>query len=73
MNIKVSYKIAFMIFDKNRNGLLDEYDLLQMISLSRTIPIIERDINIIARAMLSPERKSPRRLILNKLKIKLKH
>jgi hypothetical protein len=72
MNTKVSNKIAFMIFDKNTNGLIDEYDLLQLISLSRIIPILERDINIIAKAMLSQERKSSRRLTTNKLKLRVK-
>jgi hypothetical protein len=41
---------------------------MQMISLSRTLTILEKDINIVAKAMLSQEHKSPRRLFLQKLK-----
>jgi Ca2+-binding EF-hand superfamily protein len=37
MSNKTALKLAFTIYDKNRNGMVDEDDLLQMISLSRTL------------------------------------
>jgi hypothetical protein len=40
MGIRTAQKVAFAIYDKNRNGLLDEDDLLQMISLSRTFSFV---------------------------------
>jgi Ca2+-binding EF-hand superfamily protein len=40
MGAKMGLKIAFNIFDKNRNGLIDEDDLIQLISLSRTLPML---------------------------------
>jgi Ca2+-binding EF-hand superfamily protein len=51
MGNRTSLKLAFTIYDKNRNGVLDEDDLLQMISLSRTFTFVEADIVMIARAM----------------------
>lgn len=50
------YKVAFSIFDKNRNGKIDQNDLLQLISLSRKLPLLEADIMVIANAMLAPHR-----------------
>ncbi len=40
MNSKSYFKMAFSIFDKNKNGVIDEDDLLQMISLSRKQTIL---------------------------------
>lgn len=51
MGNRISLKLAFTIYDKNRNSLLDEDDLLHMISLSRTFAFVEADILMIARAM----------------------
>ena len=53
MNARMGLKLAFSIFDKNRNGLVDEDDLLQLLSLSRTMPTLELDIAPLARAMLA--------------------
>jgi len=33
-------KIAFGLYDKNKNGIIDEDDLLQAVSLSRKMPQI---------------------------------
>lgn len=52
MGAKMGLRMAFSIFDKNRNSLIDEDDLIQLISLSRKIPKLEIDISIISRAML---------------------
>ena len=35
MSARMGLKMAFGVFDKNRNGVIDEDDLLQLISLSR--------------------------------------
>ena len=40
MGIKAGLKIAFSIYDKNKNGVIDEDDLLQFIGLSRKIPML---------------------------------
>ena len=40
MGARTTLKIAFSIYDKNRNGLVDQDDLLQMISLSRNFSFI---------------------------------
>ncbi len=40
MSAKMGLKMAFSIFDKNRNGLIDEDDLLQLISASRKLLIL---------------------------------
>ena len=40
MSARMGLKMAFGIFDKNRNGLIDEDDLLQLISLSREMPTL---------------------------------
>lgn len=52
MNVRLGLKLVFSIFDKNRNGLVDEDDLLQLISLSRTMPTLEIDIAPLSKAML---------------------
>jgi hypothetical protein len=61
MNMKTCYKIAFGIFDKNRNGKIDQNDLLQLISLSRKLTLLEPDIIVIANAMLAQQRPRPPR------------
>lgn len=53
MSAKQGLKLAFTIFDKNRNGLIDEDDLIQLISLSRTMPTLEIDIAVLSRGMLT--------------------
>lgn len=53
MNARFGLKLVFSIFDKNRNGLIDEDDLLQLISLSRTMPTLEIDIVPLSKAMLT--------------------
>jgi len=47
--------MIFNIYDKNRNGVLDETDLMQMINLSNKIPTIQLDIVKISKAMLNEE------------------
>lgn len=51
MGSRTALKVAFSIYDKNKNGVIDEEDLLQMISHSRTLTFMETDINIMAKAM----------------------
>jgi hypothetical protein len=58
MGSRTALKLAFAIYDKNRNGVVDEDDLLQMISLSRTYAFVEADIARIAKAMLSADGKA---------------
>jgi hypothetical protein len=53
MGAKMGLKLAFTIFDKNRNGLVDEDDLIQLISLSRKLPMLEIDISTLSKAMLT--------------------
>lgn len=55
MNLRSVYKMIFNIYDKNRNGVLDETDLMQMINLSNKIPTIQLDIVKISKAMLNEE------------------
>jgi Ca2+-binding EF-hand superfamily protein len=57
MNARLGLKLVFSIFDKNRNGLVDEDDLLQLISLSRTMPTLEIDIAPLSKAMLTLKEK----------------
>ncbi len=40
MSYTANLKLAFTIYDKNRNGVIDTDDLVQIISLSRKIPIL---------------------------------
>jgi len=40
MNPSGYLKIAFSLYDKNQNGIIDEDDLLQAIGLSRKMPQI---------------------------------
>ena len=45
-------RMAFTLLDKNRNNLIDEADLLHLIGLSRTYPLLTKDALILARALL---------------------
>jgi Ca2+-binding EF-hand superfamily protein len=68
MGNRTALKIAFTIYDKNKNGVLDSDDLLQMISLSRSFPFIEDDIAAITRAMmLRPGKVNPSNLVKRRL------
>ena len=47
-------RMAFVLLDKNRNNLIDHSDLLHLIGLSRSIPLLTRDALVLSKAILQP-------------------
>jgi Ca2+-binding EF-hand superfamily protein len=37
MSVRNSHKLVFQIFDKNKNGIIDEEDLIQLVNLSENL------------------------------------
>lgn len=49
MQLKMAQKIAFKIFDRNCNGVIDESDIIQLFLIAEDIPAMQSDIEIIVK------------------------
>lgn len=49
-------KMAFLLYDKNQNGIIDEDDLLQALGLSRKMPQLESDLLLLCSNFNAPLR-----------------
>lgn len=49
MSLKTAQRIAFKIYDRNDNGIIDEKDIIQLFTVAESFPSMQDDMEVIVK------------------------